>query len=247
MPKDHFKHELPCDPRSVPAIILAGGQSQRLRINHHYKWQLPFANNKTLLHYIINKISKQSEHVIINSPYINLEKNGTHTNSSIHNDLSAYSLPIVNDVLPGFQGPLAGLLSCLLWAKKQGHPWVMTLACDTPFFPDNLLSQLFIQAQTPNKNNAYNNNLAITVSSNERIHPIFGLWSTELLAPLQQHIQTKPHEKRLLSISLWAKKHASIVKIETTENKNYDPFFNINTPDDYQKALAIIIDNKKSI
>ncbi|MFT6388241.1 MAG: molybdopterin-guanine dinucleotide biosynthesis protein A [Cellvibrionaceae bacterium] len=242
MQKDDSNNNLLNDPESIPVVILAGGQSQRLRLNNQYKWQLPFADNGTLLNYIIGKISKQSKHVLINAPFISSEKVDSPGYDNNYNDLNTYFLPIIHDILPNFQGPLAGLLTSLKWAKDHNHPWVMTLACDTPFFPDDLLSQLSKQVQTLNKNNTTSDKLAITVSSQDRIHPTFGLWSTELLPLLNNHIQINSNEKRLRSISLWAQKHAAIIKIKSTHNKSndYDPFFNINTPDEYQQALTII-------
>jgi len=244
MHNEYSSNDLPRDPKSIPAVILAGGQSQRLRLNNQYKWQLPFSDNKTLLEYIIDKICKQSTQVLINAPFISSNISSKKADAShqdnIVNELKTYSLPIIHDILPHFQGPLAGLLSSLPWAKDQHHPWVMTLACDTPFFPDDLLFQLSEQAQTLNKTN--NDKLAISVSSQDRIHPIFGLWSTELLPLLSRHIQKESTEKRLRSISFWAQKHADIIKLPSPHNKSngYDPFFNINTPDDYQKALVIM-------
>ena len=48
---------------------------------------------------------------------------------------SSYGLPVVADPVPGFAGPLAGVLAGLEWASRSGCRWIATMATDTPFFP----------------------------------------------------------------------------------------------------------------
>lgn len=214
-------------PLSIPIIILAGGQSQRLRLNRQYKWALPFGNKQSLLQYIINKASKQSSHVVINGPHLD-------HNNEAYLHLKDYGLDIIPDHLPNFQGPLSGLMTSLHWAQEQGHEWVGTIACDTPFFPDDLFPDLLKHIE-PAINPAQ---LAVTVSSNERLHPVFGLWSTQLYDELNIQL----HEHKLRSISRWARDHALIVNIDKIQidQQQLDPFLNINTLDDYQAALSLL-------
>lgn len=43
---------------------------------------------------------------------------------------------------PDIDGPLAGLLAALVWAADAGFDQVLTLACDMPRVPGDLLSRL---------------------------------------------------------------------------------------------------------
>jgi len=233
--------------KSIPAIILAGGQSQRLRLNSQYKWQLPFANNNTLLQYIIDKIKQQSKYVLINGPYSTIED----SNNELENqNLSQYALPIIRDKNPDFKGPLAGLLTGLYWAYENDHPWIMTLACDSPFFPDDLLAQLYLtsvilkQRHTINDSTEplFHDKQAVTVSHDGQMHPTFGLWSTSLLPALEKKSKKATNERRSRSISFWAKQCAEVIEVTTSKNSTIikDPFFNINTVEDYEEALTIL-------
>ena len=202
------------DRSSIPTIILAGGQSQRLKLNSRYKWQLSFGDHD-LLTYIINKIQKQTDTVLLNGP-----------NTSIP-ALNHYGLPIIHDIEEDFQGPLAALLTCLHWAYYNDKPWIATIACDTPFFPDDLLERLFMSQQQTSS-------LAIIASSN-RLHPIFGLWSSSLYPGLKKWFENKPNR----ALKSWSSDVATSVSFLNDEN-GVDPFFNINTETDYQQALAYI-------
>ncbi|MGH1440168.1 MAG: molybdenum cofactor guanylyltransferase [Cellvibrionaceae bacterium] len=264
MQNNTLNNSLKHSSSTIPAIILAGGQSQRLRLEGQYKWQLPFNNKQNLLQYIINKISKQSDKVLINGPFIKegiLRNTADGENSKETDDLSQYSLPLIHDKFPDFQGPLAGLFTALKWAKDNSHPWVMTLACDSPFFPDDLLKQLYVALRLnheancsteKNLGNEIKKKQAIVASSHGRMHPIFGIWSTTLLTPLENKLNAPSKEKRSRSITQWAHQYAEVIdikltKIDSKSNESYkshsnshDAFFNINTIEDYHQAQSII-------
>lgn len=259
-----MKHNLDREHISIPVVILAGGQSNRLRLGNNLKWQLPFYSgclpdenshvesslyepsdssfdhlfvddnappvichkqNPTLLAFIIDRLKIQTNCIVINGPY-------THDNA-----LEAYNLLVIADLLPDFQGPLSGILTALHWAKKQGVPWVATVSCDTPFFPENLLQTL--------SNNILNDDedsqkAAIAVYK-QRTHPTFGLWSHELYEPLKHALEVDNNR----AVNRWALQHAKKVNFGASDEreasswgaKKIDPFFNINTLHDYQEAL----------
>jgi|GEM_PF-274680 len=212
----------------IPAVILAGGQSNRLRINNKLKWQLPFADtgkipnvNQTLLSFIVKRLALQTNHIVINGSFV---KNTA---------LDQYKLPIIDDSLPNFQGPLSGILTALSWAKSNHHPWVATVSCDSPFFPRHLLSTL---------SNNLDGKQAAIAKYESRTHPTFGLWSTTLYTPLKNAIEAE----HIRAVNRWALQYSNIVEFKnqydksTDSNKPIDPFFNINTFDDYQQALGYL-------
>ncbi len=54
-------------------------------------------------------------------------------------DYARFGVPVLPDPLPGYAGPLAGLLAAL---QHAGEGYVATVPCDVPHFPDTLVRQL---------------------------------------------------------------------------------------------------------
>ena len=69
-------------------------------------------NNITILDRIIYKSTKQVDKLIINA---NISKN----------KFSKYKIIIVKDIVDGYMGPLAGILTGLNWAKKKKFGWMV--------------------------------------------------------------------------------------------------------------------------
>jgi molybdopterin-guanine dinucleotide biosynthesis protein A len=86
-----------------------------------------------------------------------------------------YGVPVLADSLPGYQGPLAGLLTGMQWAR-QHYPRVthlLSVPCDTPYLPPDLAERLR-DALTRS-----NNDIAIA-RDDARLHPTLGLWPVSL-------------------------------------------------------------------
>ena len=115
----------------ISAIILAGGRGARL--GYQDKGLLPLGNRK-LVEWVIERIHPQVKEVVISA----------NRNKDLYQTLG---LPVVSDILyPNF-GPLAGVLNAL--PVVQG-PWVLTVPCDSPFLPLDLVARL---KQALNNNN----------------------------------------------------------------------------------------------
>ncbi|MCF6299428.1 MAG: molybdenum cofactor guanylyltransferase [Thiomicrorhabdus sp.] len=107
----------------VTAIILAGGLGTRL--NNQNKGLISLGG-KTLLAHVIERLTTQTSHIVI----------------SANQNLTEYrqsGYPVVADTVENHQGPLAGILSCQI---KIQTPLVMTVPCDAPLLPLNLLETL---------------------------------------------------------------------------------------------------------
>ena len=72
------------------------------------------------------------------------------------------------------------------------------------------------------------------VKANQKRHNIFGLWSLSLLKKLEDDLINKKENK----VELWANKIG--VKTINLEFDQFDPFFNINTIEDLEKAKRIL-------
>ena len=108
---------------SITAIILAGGQSNRM--NGKDKGLMLLAG-KPLYQHVIDRIEPQVNLVMINC--------------NRHADLySSLGYFVFCDDLKGFLGPLSGIYSGLL---RSTTDWNLFVSCDTPFLPEDLIDRL---------------------------------------------------------------------------------------------------------
>ena len=112
---------------NITGIILAGGQSRRFNQQDKgwVNWQ-----GKPLVQYVLESIQSQTQDILINCNH----------NSERYRSLG---YPIIQDLLPDFQGPLAGIQASLAHVKTE---WVLICPCDTPLLPANLVSKLLSSA-----------------------------------------------------------------------------------------------------
>ena len=201
----------------VIGVLLAGGQSRRMGGGDKCLAELA---GKPLLAHVIDRLKPQTSALVLNA-------NG---------DLSRFSgfdLPTISDPIKGFAGPLAGVLAGFTWARENAPDaqWIVTAATDTPFFPLDLVAKLLdtTKGQYP----------AIALAtSNERMHPVFGLWPVALADDLHQALESGT--RKVLD---WTGRHTTMttafpeIQIGGTA---IDPFFNVNSPDDLTHAEAAI-------
>ena len=195
----------------ILGVILAGGQSRRM--NYEPKWQLVL-QQQMIIEHVIQKLTPQVSTIIINGSDPQLKE---------------LQLPVISDCITGSQGPLAGILTGLEQAQQQGFKWLATCPCDCPFFPNHYVDKLsssISTAQEPNITGAI-------IKSGGRNHGVFALWSVELASQLRCVLETTSTR----AIGKWAQEYANIITVEM-EAKNHD-FFNINTPEDWEKAQRI--------
>ncbi|MBY6139836.1 molybdenum cofactor guanylyltransferase MobA [Leisingera daeponensis] len=149
-------------------------------------------------------------------------------------------LPVIADSIAGFAGPLAGVLAGLDWAAEQGANTIVTAAADTPFFPRDLVARLTAAAQgmehplalatTPRTGGE---SLKSGGRSKVNRHPAFGLWPVALRDDLRAALNDG-----LRKVVLWTDRHGG--REALFEADPFDPFFNINTPEDLAKAEALL-------
>jgi molybdopterin-guanine dinucleotide biosynthesis protein A len=108
---------------AITAVILAGGRGQRMG---EADKGLQLLRGKPLVRWVADSIAPQVDEVLI-SANRNLES---------YRELGFAVLP---DAMPDFPGPLAGLHRALESAK---HPLWLSVPCDTPFLPGDLVQCL---------------------------------------------------------------------------------------------------------
>jgi molybdopterin-guanine dinucleotide biosynthesis protein A len=125
-----------------------------------------------------------------------------------------------------------GVLSAMKWIKEnqKTYKWIATFPSDTPFFENTIIDE-YKKRITSNESSLY------FVKSNNKRHNIFGLWSLELLKTLEDDLINNNFRK----VEEWANKIG--VKTIDIDVKKFDPFFNINTKEDYEEAKKILKEN----
>ena len=148
------------------------------------------------------------------------------SNNSI-NFQSSEKITKIEDYKKGL-GPLCGVLSAMKWIKtnKRDYQWIATFPVDTPFFKKQILKDFI-------KNINFKDSDLFFIKSNNTRHNIFGLWSIKLLDRLEKDLNDGERK-----VELWANNVG--VKIINMEFPNNDPFFNINTKEDLEKAKEIL-------
>jgi molybdopterin-guanine dinucleotide biosynthesis protein A len=137
-------------------------------------------------------------------------------------------LPVVADSVPDFAGPLAGILAGLDWAAANAPAieWLVSVPGDCPFLPRDLVTRL-------HEARASSNVPLACARSGEWRHPVVGLWPVKLREDLRHALASEGLHK----IELWTARHG-IATAEWTAVP-FDPFFNVNTPEDAAQAEAI--------
>jgi molybdopterin-guanine dinucleotide biosynthesis protein A len=140
-----------------------------------------------------------------------------------------YHLPVITDDVPGFAGPLAGILAGLDWAA-QNRPdlaWLASAPADCPFLPSDLVPRLHAASLTQDTP------LACAQSGGRR-HPVVGLWPVALRGDLRNALVNEGLRK----IATWTARHG--VALADWPAEPIDPFFNVNTPEDVAEAQRLV-------
>ncbi len=191
-------------------IILAGGLATRMGGGDKGLLTL---GDKPILTHVIERLSPQVADVALNA-------NGDPAR------FEDYGLPVLPDSIGDYPGPLAGVLAGLDWAAEQGATHIVTAAADTPFFPADLVPRLMLAAETEDKP------IALARTENGR-HPTFGLWPVDLRDDLRRAL-----EEGVRKVVQWTDSHGTAMA--DFPALGFDPFFNVNTPDDLAEAQRLM-------
>src|SRR5674476_939412 len=191
-------------PPPTLGLVLAGGLARRM-------------GGVSILDRVLATLSGQCTDIIINA-------NGDPER------FADTGCTVVADSVPGFAGPLAGILAGLDWlaAQHNGVQWLVSVPGDCPFLPDDLVERLHaarrrLGAGVP---------LACARSGEWR-HPVVGLWPLALRESLRKALV----EEDLRKIEVWTARHS--VAIADWPDQPIDPFFNVNTPEDKARAEKV--------
>lgn len=206
------------NPGEPHGVILAGGRASRMGGGDK---ALRDVAGRSLFERVISRLTPQVAASAINA-------NGAPAR------LAHLGLPVLPDDVPDHPGPLAGVLAGMEWAAAAGASHILTVAADTPFFPADLGVRLAaaLTPETP---------VALAATPDDRPeragelarHPTFGLWPVALRGDLRRALT----EEGLRKVVLWTDRHGgATVPFDAAP---FDPFFNVNTPEDLETAERI--------
>lgn len=190
-------------------VLLAGGLARRMGGGDK---PMRTIGGRTILERAIARLSPQCNGLILNA-------NGDPAR------FAAFGLQVIADDVPGFPGPLAGILAALDWtaANRPEVEWVLSAAGDCPFLPRDLVARL-------HEGRARENAQLAVAASADQSHPVIGLWRVALRNELRHALIVEDLRK----IDRWTARYP--LATVTWPAEPLDPFFNANTVEDIAGA-----------
>ncbi|RTL49647.1 MAG: molybdenum cofactor guanylyltransferase MobA [Bradyrhizobiaceae bacterium] len=201
-----------------PGVLLAGGLARRIGGGDK---PLREIGGRSILSRVIARMAPQCDGLVLNA-------NGDPAR------FTPFGLPVAADSIGGFAGPLAGILAGMdhVAARRPDAHWIMTVPADTPFLPRDLVARLDAGRR------AQNAQIAVAASGGH-VHHVVALWSMDLREDLRRALS----EEKISRVSEWIARYP-LATVEWPATP-FDPFFNINAPDDLAAAerMAALDDN----
>jgi molybdopterin-guanine dinucleotide biosynthesis protein A len=186
------------DTLRVTGLILAGGQGRRM--GNVDKGLQPL-RGRPMVAWVLERLAPQVTEVIVNANQNQAE-------------YARLGCRVVGDEIGGFAGPLAGLQAGL---KANVHPFLVTVPCDSPFLPRDLVARLHAALI------ANHADLAVA-RTGDQPHPVFSLVRETLAGHLTKFLEGGGRK-----IDAW---YAALKVVEVAFDDQPDAFSNINTPAD---------------
>jgi molybdopterin-guanine dinucleotide biosynthesis protein A len=188
----------------VSGIVLAGGQGRRM--GGIDKGLVPL-DGRAMIEHVLARLAPQVGAILVNA-----NQNGER--------YAAFGYPVIADAVGGFAGPLAGLHAGMTAATT---PYVVTVPCDSPFLPADLVARLAAGLESANAQVA----VARTFG---QPHPVFALVRCDALPHLAAFLHGGGRK-----IDLW---YASLAVVEVPFDDCAEAFRNINTRDELAAAAS---------
>ena len=220
------------DSKQVCAVVLAGGMGSRMG---GVDKGLQLLGGQPLARHCVQRLQAQ----IGGSPgLISINAN---RNAEVY---AAWGCPVWTDEIDGFAGPLAGFqtalqhcagASALTSAPTEGYRYLLTVACDTPRFPLDLLARL---ARALEHEGA---DIAVAGAPEQgpggawslRTQPVFCLLRTSLAGSLTAFLTAGGRK-----VDAWTAQHRSITVAFDRPQDDALAFFNANTLDELGRLEA---------
>jgi molybdopterin-guanine dinucleotide biosynthesis protein A len=184
----------------VSGIVLAGGLGRRMG---GVDKGLQLLHGRPMIAHALARLAPQVDEIVINA-------------NQNHERYAAFGHRVVPDAIGGFAGPLAGLHAGL---GAVSQPLAVTVPCDSPFLPTDLVARLHARLGA--------NDLAVA-KTGDQPHPVFALVRRAVAGNLETFLKSGGRK-----IDAW---YASLKVIEVLFDDEADAFRNINTLEELGRA-----------
>ena len=188
----------------MDAVILAGGRARRM---HGADKGLVELSGRPMVDYIIAGLRPQVDSILVNA----------------NRNLARYrefGYPVIEDSMDDYCGPLAGMASAM---QAAGTPLLLTVPCDSPFLPAQLLETLYRVMMEADAD--------ISVAHDgKRLQQMYALLRCALLPDLQDYLDNGGRRVE----SWYAQQRMAVADLSPVA----DSFLNLNTPGDMQAIEA---------
>ena len=179
----------------IAGVILAGGLARRM--NNQDKGLIPY-KGRPLVSYAIAALTDVTDQVLINA-------------NRNREDYQAFGLPVVADQTDNFDGPLAGVLTAMIYTDADV---LVVVPCDSPLIKAEHLQKL-LAARAENAAD-----VAVAFDG-VRLHPVFIAIKTSLKTGLENYLASGQRK-----VGDWLEQQKTVTADFSNEP---EIFFNINT------------------
>ncbi|MEE9445529.1 MAG: molybdenum cofactor guanylyltransferase MobA [Cocleimonas sp.] len=200
------------DKKRITAVILAGGKGRRLEGQD--KGLVPY-KGKALIQHVIERIQPQVGHIVINA-------------NRNHEKYASYGYPVISDEMSDFQGPLAGFATAM---KTVQTDYIVTLPCDGPSLPLDLVSRMISKLNLFEINSKSDNTNCIAVAHDgDWLQPVHALIPVALIDSLEAFLANGDRK-----IDLWYAQHEMLL-VDFSDQPS--AFFNINKKEQLEEEKS---------
>lgn len=190
----------------VSAIILAGGRATRF--GGEDKGLIALAG-RPLVDWVARRLAGRVDEILV----------------SANRETARYAalgFDVVADTLADYPGPIAGFVAAGHQARNE---WLLTVPCDCPFLPDDLVPRLLDAAVNKGMD-------LVRAADAKAVHYTVMLARRGLIADAEAFLAAGGRK-----VQTWQERHVcGKVRFDATPN----PFFNINSPDDLAQAERLL-------
>lgn len=207
----HIEHQVrtPLQTHEIGGVVLAGGRSSRMGGGD--KGLLALGDQPMIAH-VIARLRPQVASLGINA-------------SGDPARFAQFGLPVFADRGPEKEGPLAGVLAGITWARTQpGLKAIVTVSTDAPFVPSDLVKRLTASGAP-----------LVCAVSHAHVHPTISLWPLSIAPAIEKALADGQREMMAFVVESGAR--LADVRQRGTD---IDPMFNVNTPEELDTARRFL-------
>lgn len=191
---------MPIPREQITGLLLAGGRGMRMG---GLDKGLQTLHGEPLAVHVLRRLAPQAGALLISA------NRHADTYAALGAPLRA---AIVADTLPGFPGPLAGLLAGL---RASATPYLLSAPCDSPWLPADLAAHLAHALEANGADIA--TVVTVAANGNPSLHPVFALLSTGLADDLTAFLAAGERKVRA-----WYARHSTVEVVFTEERAFYN-------------------------